>query len=424
MENENNSSEELFHLSSIQFIRPLFIETNDASLCREIRAAQREIGFVGAGMTAAVARALAERPKLVSTVVIDNSEVTFTHGYGSVEALKILKDAGIRVMIGKAIRINILALDDKALVYSPTALSIEEVPNSETPGGIRVSYGAVAHIFRQIRPEKRQEFEEAPSVSNGHLIVKEMTREELKKDIQRNEANPPHFDLSRQLNVYKARIQFVEVRLQGFDVKSHTVRIPQELIVLSGGNRETQDQLKASYRIFGKTSAIQASTAEIEKKVKKFREKFVVQLPKYGAVCAVKDKPEMKKALAEITKLIQEQQATFFRQIVEEYKRSIQDIKQILSPRLRRNPPKKLYYFGQRPSNEEVDAYIIRELRHAFGDPQRHVRSMDFDVDYKDVTYETLKDENFRKVVRNSKLGKLFPDNNIMDEGLAAAERK
>lgn len=132
----------------------------------------------------------------------------------------------------------------------------------------------------------------------------------------------------------------------------------------------------------------------------------------------------MKKALAEITKLIQEQQATFFRQIVEEYKRSIQDIKQILSPRLRRNPPKKLYYFGQRPSNEEVDAYIIRELRHAFGDPQRHVRSMDFDVDYKDVTYETLKDENFRKVVRNSKLGKLFPDNNIMDEGLAAAERK
>ena len=93
-------------------------------------------------------------------------------------------------------------------------------------------------------------------------------------------------------------------------------------------------------------------------------------------------------------------------------------------PLIRRNPPDNLYFLGQKPTKEDIEGYIYQKLQHAFGDPTKHVQSMKFEVFYKGVTYETLKDDAFRKAVYDSRLGALFPDNKIMDEELAAAQRK
>jgi hypothetical protein len=74
--------------------------------------------------------------------------------------------------------------------------------------------------------------------------------------------------------------------------------------------------------------------------------------------------------------------------------------------------------FGERPDPTRVRQKIVNDLLAAFGNPRTKVGKMRVDTVFKDVTYDMLKDPNFR-----AHINELFPELPLMEEYTAAKER-
>ena len=64
--------------------------------------------------------------------------------------------------------------------------------------------------------------------SNSSLVNSSLTDTSISQTLQIIKENPPKLDLHRKLNVYNARIKFIEIQLSGFNIKQHKVKITRK----------------------------------------------------------------------------------------------------------------------------------------------------------------------------------------------------
>ena len=87
-------------------------------------------------------------------VVLDPNEWVYRIGFGEIEGLSTLENAGIEVNRCSGLRIGLIETDGDLYIFSPTPQNVEVEPtHRQTPNAIRISTVAVDSIVEAIAPE-------------------------------------------------------------------------------------------------------------------------------------------------------------------------------------------------------------------------------------------------------------------------------
>lgn len=274
-----------------------FVAITEEYLISKINTAKTRVAFIGTGFNSNVADAVVKKRNLVENIIFDNNSDVYRIGYGYAESLKILRDAGIQMQETHNIRINVLVADNEALIYSPTPLIVENPVKESFPNGIIIDYDAVAGLFNVVETANKQ-FAKEKGLTDSQsdtqkLVVTTLTDTSISQTLQIIKENPPKLDLHRKLNVYNARIKFIEIQLSGFNIKQHKVKIPSDLLLVAKDDENVQKQLSATYNLFNtfdKESNLVKRTKNIQDSVKRLREKVYFKFNwLWGNVFSVKN---------------------------------------------------------------------------------------------------------------------------------------
>lgn len=342
-------------------------------------------------------------------IILDPDPQVYRLGYGELGAIKHLDDEGIYLRKCLGIRVGLLIADKKAWFFTPTPRLVEEESTSNSsfaPNSISINLNQADQLLSAIAPHLvLGEMLELNAVANKPPVIcvrkPEIADQTFNlEDMQNLEADlikcpPQKFDLARQVNVYSSYIQFVELSLEGTHLTRHTISIPQKLLNLAS-NENDKDRLKASYQLIKSDSEL--SGKAMHEKVKALRDKYLKSLGnRYGTVILKQHKNDFSQEL-----MILRKELSCFKQFVqskleEEFEECKKNLKGILKPAIEKNPPDELKYGISTSTLDKsaVDKYLDKKIQGIIPKTEDFVKDMDIHCQFKEVTYETLHEENF-----------------------------
>jgi hypothetical protein len=160
---------------------PLFRSLDSAVIANDIREAQHSVCYAAPGIQQEPAKAIAEvasriGPDLV-TVCLDFDERVMRMGFGSLAAVKTLRDAGIVVNSTPGLRTGLMVVDHEGYIFTPTALYLEaEDRSGDAPNAMRLSKDQVTEALARLSPVAKAiaiafaktEGREKPHQGTGH----------------------------------------------------------------------------------------------------------------------------------------------------------------------------------------------------------------------------------------------------------------
>jgi hypothetical protein len=290
---------------------PLFRSLDSAAMAKDIRAAQHSVCYAAPGIQDAPAKAMAEvaeriGPELI-TVCLDFDERVMRMGFGDLAAVKSLRDAGIVVNSTPGLRTGLVIVDHQGYIFTPTALYLEvEDRPADAPNAMRLSPDQVTESLARLSPaakaiaialaktdEERQRIREraveVPSVqvADGAFAAVERRLEE---------APPVRFDIARQVRVFNAYLQYVELKLTGAAIQRHRIAIPASIQKL-GGSKDLEGRLRTTFDLIEKGGKL--SSKSLEDVLNEIRKNFTPSLGKdHGRVVLKAAKPHLEERLS------------------------------------------------------------------------------------------------------------------------------
>ena len=107
---------------------------------------------IRSGPAAALKNAAERLGKDMVVVWIDFDEHVMRMGYGEIEAVKILQDAGITVNHAPALRISLILADNRGFAFTPTPLYLEAEPDNNVRNAIELSRDQVSEALERFLP--------------------------------------------------------------------------------------------------------------------------------------------------------------------------------------------------------------------------------------------------------------------------------
>ena len=364
------------------------------------------------------------------SVVLDVDPEVCRLGYGAEEALDVLQgtacELGQPLCEQPGIRIGVLIVDNKTLVYSPTPLLVE----SNTPAPVNRPKGQDtlfpteptplrpnAVLLQGTPPELAHDLGTGPDGESTRTVgldqVAERKVQELKADLQ---SNPPlKFDIARYERVFNSQLEFVELEVLGCSVSQHTAAIPADLMGLAK-DKETRDRLRSSFKVVGQTDSVGKKGKLTEQALKAERKRiadaYLVVLRNYGTVILRANRPKFEQEIVKFRKLVAEFAEKLKTKLDTIIGRNVRKLSTALFPAVKAKPPERwTRTLGPNPTKEQLRGQLDADLRAAFGDATSLVSEMKVNLLFKGITYQTLTDLDFRKLVREK-----FPSLRLMDE--------
>ena len=383
-----------------------------AKMAELIRTAEQRVCFVGPGLQKEPAMAMEAVASQIGShqlaVSVDFNERVFRMGWGDVDAVKILRDAGIRVGDSRGLRSGLLIVDDAGFSYTPNAYLLES-ESGPTLNALRLSPRQAHDIAnRLICPVDSDETDEPVHVVDLPGLATEVEEDQFNEVKKRLDEVPPmKFDVVRQVNVFAPYLQFVELSLHGAELERKTYTIPRPLTEV-GRFRDLDGRMKTTFELIGTEQKKGLSARSLRVELDQIRKEYTRELPPKigrGRVFLKARKGEMRTRLdqaQEDLKRHQEHLKNSLQQALDESRERVIDY---YLPRLRETPPSNLLtQCDDRPTSRDVRLWIGGCLSN-FPRADTVVNKMRLRVEYKDVTYETLNNEGFIEWVT-----KAFPD--------------
>lgn len=415
-----------------------FAVASDEAVVALIAGARDRIVVIAPALTHAIAEAVARRlddlGKLDVTVILDSDPEVYRLGFGDRDALDTIRKASagshfdLREQPG--VRIGVIVSDETAMVYAPISKNIEAGSTSvERPNAIVLKGAAADRVAAA-----------AGAYTGGDALPREVGDQALKPaKVERMQsdltANPPRpFDITRRLNVFSSKVQFVEIKARKYRMSRHQIRLPSELLdVTDTGLRDRISgsiglpldgigALEITIEHDGKPETLEINQEWLEKERQRIEKTFTFAVGKYGRVILRYKKDELDRVMSRFTIIVEkyqvalraalaEKQSEFEAQIVAEY-----------SPRWQRNPPEHLLQLYARPSSDDLKSALQSLARRMFEE------AIDFDppvvkVLYKNVAPESLEDAEFLSSLRESMVRKGAPPgfiDSLFETGQAA----
>lgn len=412
----------------------LFCNISSADLANLIKSASGYVCFVGPGLQQITADAIVESSRRLGaemiTVCIDPDERVLRMGYGDLQAIKALMRAGVVINRAPGLRSGLIIVDDEGYSYTPNALLLEaELREEFSFNALRLSLEQVNEALARLSPvaksiavakastpEEKERIKALP-VEVGTSIVGDSEIEAVGKRLE--QAPPVNFDLARQVRVYNAYLQYIEITLTGAAIQRRRVPIPQSIQKIGGGE-EIEHRLRTTFDLIEKDSKL--SSKSLEDALNEIRSNFTRSLGKeHGRVVLKNAKPVLIERLEDLRTRLESHQKAIEEKLQEYLDSSREVVIEYYLPQIAANLPDGLIgQTGSNPSDELVRRWLDRELRSVFPSAIDLLQEMKLEWRFKDVTFETLNAADFLRAIR-----KAFPDidwDRAYDEFKAAGE--
>lgn len=381
---------------------PLFATLDVERICREIGAAKSHVILAAPGVTGKVAQALVSAGDRLSRgavrVVLDVSPRVARLGFGEQPAVELLKEKGLDIRHHPGLRLGVLICDEHgwSFAISPRLVEADPTAHSNAFNAIALTAAQVLALRGELpQLDLGRDTESLQTVPETSVVgvanVEEATLEQVRNALKI--APPQQFDLARQTQVYAALIEFVELTFEGFNLQSRRVKIPKSLPLIASQDRNFKDRLSASLKVLDKIEK-PADLRRITEALEELRKAYLVPVGQAGRVMLKSKRRDFEKELGKI----EEDLAKCKEVLTQDLHVTLQGVITSLTPELVRavlaDPPPR--FRGLFPATEQsATEYVTEELSNAFPKAEKLVEDMKIHKFYKDVTYETLKDESF-----------------------------
>ena len=329
-----------------------FQNINSEVLCEIIAQTKKSLCYAAPGIQkipAAEIVTLSKNigPELIS-VFLDIDENVLRMGYGTLEAIKLLQDNGIKIQHISGLRNGLIVSDDIGFSYTPTALFLEK-EQTEAPilNAMRLMPDQIKEAMARLSPASKAialaQAQTEKEIKHIQELVTEIQPEKLNvknlEEIQQNliAAPPVKFDIARQVRVFQPHFQYVELSLTGAAIQRHKLNIPKSIQRI-GMNKELEGRLKTTFDLIDKNSKI--SSKDLDDELRNIRENLTRSLgKKHGRIIRVATLPTLKERLANLQKKIEAHQKDIKKSLEETLKNSQKMIVNYYLPLVLENPP-------------------------------------------------------------------------------------
>ena len=415
----------------------LFCTLDSQRIADLILSAKRFVCYAGPGIQKTPAIAMVKIAREIGSemvsVALDFNERVMRMGFGDIDSVKILRDAGIIVRDAPGLRTALVLVDDEGFVFTPTALYLEAEPHGRhAVNAMRLSREQFGEALARISPvAKAIAIAQAPDekerdrIANLPLEVGVEPVDENRVEIvgrELEEAPPVNFDVARQVRVYTAYIQYIELKLTGAAIQRRRLTIPPKILKI-GGSEDLEGRLRTTFELIEKDGKL--SSRSLEAELSEIRNIFTPSLGKnHGRVVLKHAKPRLEKRLRALSDKLDKHQQNVVRKLQSHLDESRKQIIDYYLPRVIDSPPAAMLgqMLHRKPTKGEASRWLGAELDRVFPSAETLARNMKLDVRYKDVTYETLNQPDFFQSVKDA-----FPSVNwerLYAEFLAAGEEE
>lgn len=395
----------------------LFCSLSSLRIAGLVRAAQRMVCYAAPGIQLDLAQAMVEAAgslgKEMVTVSLDFDEHVMRMGYGNIDAVQLLLDAGIAVQSSPGLRTALVIVDDEGYIFTPTALYLEaDSIDGAASNAVRMSGEQVAEALAKLSPAakaiaiaqaKTPEVKQRIEALAVDVVSAPITPAKLiEVTTSLKEAPPMRFDLARQVRVFEPYLQYVELSLTGAAIQRYRMAIPEKIQKL-GGSKELENRLRTTFELIEKGSKL--SSKPLEDALNEIRKNFTPSLGKdHGRVVLKAAKPHLVARLAEFRAKLEVHQKTVATDLQKHLNASREQIVAYYLPRVVEAKPDAL--LGQSLNGEisetAANRWLHSELDRVFPSAESLIQQMRLDERYKDVTFETLNREDFLESVKEA----------------------
>lgn len=407
----------------------MLLSITPEALAHEISQATQRVYYSGAGIDTEVSEMLIKRKQLNSSleiiVVIDCTAHARRLGYGNQASIKLLQQHKIPIFQLQGVRLSFCIVDQYAWVFSTPPQLVEGCEQINGFNCIQLTTQQIEPLVNQIRGlithESAQDectlfdfidSEADEPNSNYHVkqqlmsfnfvsMTKKLTDEKIMQLDKELEQNPPQrFDVSRQVQVFNSRVEFVEIELIGGSIDRHVFKFPDEIKKLISDDAEAQKRLSASYKLIDSTSKVSSKT--ISSKVDNLRRNFLKPMGKLGRVILRAQKENFNKQLKELEIEIETYKKELEKSLEGELIKSRKGLISALIDRIESNPPDELKHAVETKEVSKIQAkkYLEGLLEKHMPKTEDLLGAIKLNCDFKSVTYEMLSNAEFQKQLK------------------------
>lgn len=359
-------------------------------------------------------------------------------GYGEVEALELIRSAAakasFRLREQPGIRIGLIISDDNTLIYSPVSLNIEAGSTSdEKPNAVMLDGPVATMLAEKTSAPVNDDAPREPEIGRESLSVERVakTQEDLKR------TPPLPVDLTRKLNVFITRVQYVELKATGYQLSRRRAELPKEFVGMASDDlkERVSGRIRTPIDGIGKVSIkINVRNQEEELSVdEKFlqRERQEIErvlthvMPKRGRVILRKDRGSFDYQIERFEAIVTAYQTALASELEKARETFRKTFVNEFLERWKATPPA---HFSRRlePPTEDQLRQDIEEQADQLFDQIVKLDGPNISVVYKDIAIEDLKDKDFMKTLREvmAKGGLTKKElDRIFEQGEAAASQ-
>jgi hypothetical protein len=306
-----------------------------------------------------------------------------------------ISDHADRVQAKPARTVAVAAVEDRPR-EAPNAMRLSKDQVSEALARLSPAAKAIAIALAKNEEEKSRIKEQAIEVPVAPVAADQFAA--VKRRLE--EAPPVRFDIARQVRVFNAYLQYVELELSGAAIQRHRLTIPPSIQKI-GGAKDLEGRLRTTFDLIEKSG--QLSSKALEKTLSEIRKHFTPSLGKdHGRVVLKAAKPHLDERLAQFREELKYHQEKVEKKLQGQLDESRKQIVDYFVPQVKASPPDAMRGQFLKIGEAEARAWLERELDRVFPKAAALIQKMQLDVRYKDVTFETLNRKDFADAVKKA----------------------
>ena len=247
-------------------------------------------------MADALILAKQQKTNLTINVVIDNSEESIRNGFGDIDGIDKLLHNNIKISQSDGNLISFIISDKIGYFLFPHSRIF--IDKAKGTNAFRIDPVSIQLLKQYFFPNDTQknEFEEIATIGDANKHFKEAFNElnnktkssstvsefdnnkhkVNKQNLKINPPNPP--DLQRQINTYSAKIQFVELKFSGGNLKNKIAQLPKKAIPINSD--ELKNLLQTRIKMFQDIdkSSDYKKLVDFKEKVERLRKDFLTPI--------------------------------------------------------------------------------------------------------------------------------------------------
>lgn len=259
-------------------------------------------------------------------------------------------------------------------------------------------------IFDALIPRKPESSLLAPEIAIAEVEVGTtlVSAELLSKTKQGLDLAPPiPFDVARQVRVFEPYIQYVEISLKGCHIERRTVELPMSIQGLDP-DADLSSRLHTKFDLIEKSSNV--SSKQMDSQINQLRDLTRSLGKPWGRVLLRSTRNRFDERVLEIRAKLEEHKRSVEAKLEEVLADSRKRLIEHFSGLVKAKPPDELLsqITNDPPTDDQINSWLDRELDKTFPKPSDLMSDMSLDVQFRDVTYETLNQAGFGERLREA----------------------